>query len=219
MQTEPVHSNPSDQALVPLARGQAFQAKALLALMLAAFLALAGYVLYARGAFDTTQTLILVTDDSEGVVVGMDMTFAGFPLGRVSRVELAPDGRARIVIDIPKKNTQWLRQSSVFTVERNMIGAVRIRAYSGIMEDPVLEDGAERYLLRGDAFGEFQKLALPMQQLLEQLNQIAADAGKATKDLDLLRDDIEANLRKIDSMTDAISQKWPFAKNPEIKLP
>jgi phospholipid/cholesterol/gamma-HCH transport system substrate-binding protein len=43
----------------------------------------------------------------------------------------------------------------VFTVERNMIGAVRIRAYSGIMEDPVLEDGAERYLLRGDAIGEF----------------------------------------------------------------
>jgi phospholipid/cholesterol/gamma-HCH transport system substrate-binding protein len=203
----------------PLSRGQAFKARALLVFMLSALIALAGYVLYARGAFETTQTLVLITDDSEGVAVGMDMTFAGFPLGRVSRVELAPDGMARIVIDIPKKNSQWLRQSSVFTVERNMIGAVRIRAYSGIMEDPVLEDGAERQLLRGDAFGEFQKLALPMQQLLEKLNQIAADTGKATKDLDLLRDDIEANLRKIDTMTDTLGKKWPFAKNPEMKLP
>ena len=41
------------------------------------------YLLYARGVFEATQTLVLTTDDSEGVVVGMDMTFSGFPIGRV----------------------------------------------------------------------------------------------------------------------------------------
>ncbi|HAL38482.1 MAG TPA: mammalian cell entry protein, partial [Polaromonas sp.] len=35
------------------------------------------YVLYARGAFDATQRLVLIADDSEGVVVGMDLTFSG----------------------------------------------------------------------------------------------------------------------------------------------
>ena len=61
------------------------------------------YLLYARGAFEPTQTLVLTADDSEGVVVGMDMTFSGFPIGRVRRIELAEIGNARIVVDVPRK--------------------------------------------------------------------------------------------------------------------
>ena len=54
-------------------------------LMLAVLLFLGGavlYLLYARGAFEVTQELVLIADDSEGVVVGMDLTFSGFPIGR-----------------------------------------------------------------------------------------------------------------------------------------
>ena len=32
-----------------------------------------------RGAFEPTQRLVLIADDSEGVSVGMDMTFSAFP--------------------------------------------------------------------------------------------------------------------------------------------
>ena len=57
------------------------------------------YVMYARGLFESSQQLVLVSEDSEGVVVGMNMTFSGFPIGRVRRIELADDGKARIVVD------------------------------------------------------------------------------------------------------------------------
>jgi phospholipid/cholesterol/gamma-HCH transport system substrate-binding protein len=52
------------------------------------------------------------------VVVGMNMTFAGFAIGRVSRIELGDDGNARILVDVPTKDARWLRTSSVFTMER-----------------------------------------------------------------------------------------------------
>ncbi|HEX5389174.1 MAG TPA: MlaD family protein, partial [Burkholderiaceae bacterium] len=54
------------------------------------------YLLYARGAFEAHQTVVLVADDSEGVTVGMDLTFSGFPIGRVRRIELSKEGNARI---------------------------------------------------------------------------------------------------------------------------
>ena len=63
-------------------------------LLLLLVLLLAGsvlYVMYARGVFEATQRLVLVADDSEGVTVGMDMTFSGFPIGRVRRIELAEE--------------------------------------------------------------------------------------------------------------------------------
>ena len=128
------------------------------------------YLLYARGVFERTQTVVLLADDSEGVSVGMDVTFSGFPLGRVSGIELAPDGNARILVRVPSKDAHWLRTSSVFTMERSLVGGTRIRAYSGILTDPPLPDGAERTVLRGDATAEIPRLMNAARELLTVLD-------------------------------------------------
>lgn len=132
------------------------------------------YLLYARGAFERTQTVVLLADDSEGVSVGMDVTFSGFPLGRVSRIELAPDGNARIIVGVPRKDAHWLRTSSVFTMERSLVGGTRIRAFSGILTDPPLPDGAERTVLRGDATAEIPRLMNAARELLTNLQAMTA---------------------------------------------
>jgi phospholipid/cholesterol/gamma-HCH transport system substrate-binding protein len=170
----------SPQDAPPPVKNLEAKAVLLLVLMLALVLGSALYVLYARGAFERTQRLVLVSDDIEGVVVGMDMTFAGFAIGRVARVELGDDGNARILVDVPSKDARWLRTSSIFTMERSLVGGVRIRAYSGVLEDPPLEDGAERTVLRGDAAAEIPRLTASIRDLLENLNALTqSDAALA----------------------------------------
>ena len=132
------------------------------------------YLLYARGAFEPTQTLVLTADDSEGVVVGMDMTFSGFPIGRVRRIELAETGNARIVVDVAQKDAHWLRESSVFTLVRGVVGGTNIRAYSGILTDPPLPAGAVRPVLRGDATAEIPQLMASARELLGNLNALTS---------------------------------------------
>ena len=132
------------------------------------------YLLYARGAFEPTQTLVLTADDSEGVVVGMDMTFSGFPIGRVRRIELAETGNARIVVDVAQKDAHWLRESSVFPLVRGVVGGTNIRAYSGILTDPPLPAGAVRPVLRGDATAEIPQLMASARELLGNLNALTA---------------------------------------------
>jgi len=132
------------------------------------------YLAYARGAFESTQQLVLIAEDSEGVGVGMDMTFAGFPIGRVRRIELAPDGNARILVDVPVKDAHWLRQSSVFAIQRGVVGNTNIRAYSGVLTDPPLEDGAVRTVLRGDATAEIPRLMAEARQVLQNLSAMTA---------------------------------------------
>ena len=155
------------------------------ALLLALFVLLVGatvlYLMYARGAFESTQRLVLVAEDSEGVSVGMDMTFAGFPIGRVRRIELAPDANARIVIDVPTKDAHWLRTSSMFTLVRSLVGGATLRAYSGVPTDPPLPDGAERKVLIGDTAAELPRLVASARELLQNLAQLSAsDAALAT---------------------------------------
>jgi phospholipid/cholesterol/gamma-HCH transport system substrate-binding protein len=132
------------------------------------------YLMYARGVFEQTQRLVLLVDDSEGVRVGMDMTFSGFPIGRVRRVELSPEGTARILIDVPKKDAHWLRTSSMFTLVRGLVGGATLRAYSGVLADPPLPDGAERKVLVGDAAAELPIVVAAAKELIGNLTRLTA---------------------------------------------
>ena len=170
-----------------------FKAALLLAGLLALVIGVGLYLSYARGAFEATQQLVLLTDDSEGVVVGMDVTFAGFPIGRVRRTELADDGNVRILVDVPLKDARWLRTSSVFTLVRGLVGATNIRAYSGILADPPLPDGAVRTALRGDASAEIPKLMADARQLVQNLDELTSPGAP-----------INASLANLQAFTDKL---------------
>ena len=321
-----------------------FKAVLLLALVGIIIASFVGYVMVARGVFEKTQNLFLLSDDSDGIVVGMDLTFSGFPIGRVARIDLQDDGKVRIAVMVPAKDAKWLRTSSIFTMEKGVVGDTKIRAFSGVLTDPPIPNNAERTVLRGDSSSEIPRLmatarelldnlarmsgsdsslnnsignvatitgnlstklqgkyglmgtllggdaqALQVVKVLEQTNALLAKADQrlfgdkgvlqdtqasiqelnrllqdarnslkkvdavlveaektaveykgvavqaqgvasearalvgnvrsATTDLGLLRSEVDASLRKINSMVDDINRKWPFAKEREIKLP
>jgi phospholipid/cholesterol/gamma-HCH transport system substrate-binding protein len=169
---DPIDEPPADTT--PPVENLDRKARALLVGVALLIAACALYVLYARGAFERQQTLVLVAENSEGIVVGMDLTFAGFPIGRVNRIELGADGKARIVVAVPVKDAHWLRSSSVFTMEGNLVGSTKLRAFSNILEDPPLPDGAERTVLAGDASAEIPKLMAAVRDLVANLTTMTA---------------------------------------------
>lgn len=132
------------------------------------------YLLFARGFFEPKQQVILIADDSEGVLPGMDMTFSGFPIGRVRSVALGDSGNVRITVDVNRKDAKWLRTSSVFTIVRGLVGGTQLRAYSGVLADPPLPDDAERPVLRGDTNTEIQRVIGAARDVLDNLNEMTA---------------------------------------------
>lgn len=325
-QTPVQNSEPAAKASPRQVSHLEIKATALLLFTLALVVGAALYVMHARGFFDAKQTLYLIAEDAEGVSPGMDMTFSGFPIGRVREVGLSQDGRVRITVDVVEREAKWLRTSSVFTLVKGLVGGAQLRAYSGVLSDPALPDKAERPVLRGDANAEIQRVIGAARDLLDNLNemtsasselsrtianlqnfskklqgnqgalhavfgneedarklvqaieranallakadQIAAKADQqvfgqeglvnesratvrqlhalladarnsmkrvdavlteaqgvganlkaGTADLGALRQDVDANLRKIEDMINDLNRKWPFAKEREVNLP
>ena len=154
-----------------------FRVALLLAVTLVIAVGFVVYALYARGVFEAGQRLTLVADNAEGVTVRMDLTFAGFPIGTVRRITLNDAGKARIEIDVPRDDAKWLRTSSVFTIERGLVGGAKIRAYSGNLQDPPLPDGAVRPVLRGDTAEEVPQLVATARGILENMERLTGTGG------------------------------------------
>jgi len=160
-----------------------FRVALLLAVTLVIAVGFVVYALYARGVFEAVQRVTLVADNAEGVSVRMNLTFAGFPIGTVRRITLNDAGKARIEIDVPHDDAKWLRTSSVFTIERGLVGGAKIRAYSGNLQDPPLPDGAVRPVLRGDTAEEVPQLVATARGILENMERLTGAGGSVQSTL------------------------------------
>ncbi len=158
----------------PLIRNLEFKIGVLLAVTALLGGAFILYALHARGAFQETRALVLTTEDVEGVNVGMPISFSGFPIGQVSRLRLMDNGQVRVELAIPREDARWLRKSSVFTLEKSLVGGAKIKAHSSNLQDPPLEDGAVRPLYTGDATKDIP-------ELLEKVKSILANVDNMTK--------------------------------------
>jgi len=172
-----------EPGVTPLPRNLGVRVGMLLAFTILVVLAFVLYVLYARGVFEPTQRLVLITDDAEGVRVGMDLTFAGFPIGHVRRITLRDDGKVRIGVRILQRESHWLRATSVFTLELPLIGEAKLRAYTGNMNDPQLEHRAERPLLRGDTNAEIPRMIATLRAVLENVDRMTAASSPLQESL------------------------------------
>lgn len=141
------------------------------------------YVAYSRGVFQATQTLTLSVDSAEGIGVGMELTFRGFPVGRVRRISLGEDARARVVVAIPVQDAKWLRANSVFVMERSVVGTTRLRAFTSDLAAAALADGAVRELIRGDATEEVPQILANVHRVIEHLNMMTGPASALNQSL------------------------------------
>jgi len=178
-------SSASSAPFVP--RNLGIRVGMLLAFAITVAVALVVYVLHARGTFEEFQRLTLVTDNAEGVAPGMDLTFAGFPIGRVRRLSLNPDGTAGIHIRVPLDNARWLRATTVFTLEVGLVGGAKLRAYTSSLQDPPLPDRAQRPVLRGDTAQEIPKMVATLRNALENVDRMTEVDSSLDRSLANLR--------------------------------
>jgi phospholipid/cholesterol/gamma-HCH transport system substrate-binding protein len=167
----------------PLIKNLELKIGLLLALTALLVVAFVGYTLYARGAFQTTQSLVLTAPEAEGVSIGQSLTFSGFPLGEVKRLGLTPDGQVRIEVAIARDDAKWLRTSSVFSLEKSFVGGAKIKVVSPNLNDPQLPDGATRPLVTGDVSQEIPVLIARVKAILDNVQAMTDKDAPINKTL------------------------------------
>ncbi|MDO9225780.1 MAG: mammalian cell entry protein [Pseudomonadota bacterium] len=168
----------------PLIKNLEFKIGLLLALTVLLIAAFFAYALYARGAFQVSNKLILTAEDVEGVSIGMPISYSGFPIGKVSRLHLLDDGQIQIELAIPREDARWLRESSVFTLEKALVGGAKIKAHTTNLQDPPLADGAVRPLYTGDSTKDIPVLIAKVKNILANVETMTAAGAPINQTLD-----------------------------------
>jgi phospholipid/cholesterol/gamma-HCH transport system substrate-binding protein len=136
------------------------------------------YLMYARGWFERSVSFTLTTANAEGVTPGMPVTFSGMPIGQAKDIQLAGNGDVLVRITLPLKNTVWVRKTSVFTLDKPIVGNAKIRVSTPDMSGEPLEDGALRPLVSSDATKEIPGLVTKVQGILDNVQQLTRDGGE-----------------------------------------
>lgn len=171
-----------------------FKVGLVLLLMLVLATLFVGYLLHARGVFEKSRELTLITPDSSGVTTGMPVSLAGQPVGHVIRAYLTPEGKAAIVVQVREKNAHWLRQGSSFWLEKNLLGSATILVRGGKPDEPPL-DMARTHPLQEENIGQrlpaivesigalasnLEQMSRPDASLAQSLNHVAQISGSMT---------------------------------------
>ncbi len=81
--------------------------------------------------------------------------------------------------------------------------------------DNTRESLAQVRLMLNDAQSSLKKADI----LMTNAVAISADVKEGTQDIAKLRTEIDDAVRKANSLVNEINKKWPFARDPEVKLP
>jgi phospholipid/cholesterol/gamma-HCH transport system substrate-binding protein len=155
------------------------------------------YLLHARGYFEHTYRLQLAAASADGVAPGVPLVFSGIEIGSVTSLGLNDGGGIVIQLELPERNAKWLRQDSVYTLNKPFFGSTKISVDSGSLSGPSLPENSTMLLLTPDISKE-----IPL--LIEQVKTILANVEHLTR-----RDgDVNATLANLKTVTGRMTGEY-----------
>ena len=154
---------------------------ALTALLLGAAFLL--YLMYARGYFEHTYRLQLAAASADGVVPGMPLVFSGIVIGNVTSLGLNDGGGIVIQLELPQSQAKWLKQDSVYTLDKPLLGSPKISVDSGNLGGEPLPENSTMLLLTSDINKDIPLLIARVNAILANVEHITRKDGEVNASL------------------------------------
>ena len=146
----------------------------------AAFLA---YLMYARGYFENTYRLQLAAADADGVTPGMPLVFSGIQIGNVTSLGLNDGGGIVIQLELSESQAKWLKQDSIYTLDKPLLGSPKIRVDSGNLGGESLPENSTMLLLTPDINKEIPVLIDQVKTILANVEHLTRKDGEVNATL------------------------------------
>jgi phospholipid/cholesterol/gamma-HCH transport system substrate-binding protein len=146
----------------------------------------------------------LMAKSGEDITVGMPVVFSGFAIGRVTDMELSDSGAVLITVKIPEKRSKWLRENSMFVINKPLIGAARLVVSTPDLKSPPLSDET---IPEVTTVGDVNEVMRRITPILDYVIRIAANVETITAKISQPEGEVNLILRDVKEMTGRMAKK------------
>lgn len=148
------------------------------------------YIAYSKGFFSKEHAFTISSKSGEELTEGMAVYFSGFKIGRIENLELSDQGLVLVKIRIPDQHVKWIKSSSIFSINKPLIGSSKLIVTTPNLNSPALSPRDVPEIVRIDNIDETIKRVQPT---LEKVDKVVSNIEKIT-----------ANLAKKDSIIEMV---------------
>jgi phospholipid/cholesterol/gamma-HCH transport system substrate-binding protein len=151
-------------------------------LMFIALVAFFYFFIKEKGLLDAQYRYYFSVNSAESLSVGMPLKFSGFAMGRVDAISLKDDGSVEIVVLVNEENRKWMREDTLLTIKKPLIGAPYIVVDSKLQK-PLLEPNSTLKITRSDDINDIvAKMEPVVDKLITIINNIDTITSYLSKD-------------------------------------
>ena len=166
-------------------------------MMIAGFIV---FILVKKNVFTNHLYFTLSSSTGEGITEGMPLLFSGFEIGKVEKFELDNKGTVMVVVKVPEEHAHRINKSSVFTLERPLIGSSRfIVTTPNLTETPA--DG--NYVFETQMIDDINDVIKKLQPMVEKIDDIANNLKTLTDE----KSHLNKTLVHVEKITNDLAQK------------
>jgi phospholipid/cholesterol/gamma-HCH transport system substrate-binding protein len=174
------------------------------------------YLAYSKGFFSKEHAYTISSKSGEELEEGMPVYFSGFKIGRVEKLELSDKGLVLVKIRIPDQHVKWIKSSSVFSINKPLIGSSKLIVTTNNLNSPALSPQDIPEIVRIDDINDTIKRVQPT---LEKVDKVVANIERITANLADPRGDVNRILKNAEKLTANLAKKESVVEmvvgNPE----
>ena len=158
------------------------------------------FILIRKNVFTNHIYFTLSSSTGEGISEGMPLLFSGFEIGKVEKFELDNSGTVLVLIKVPEEHALRINKSSVFTLERPLIGSSRfIVTTPNFNETPADRD----YVFETKMVDDINEVIKKLQPMVETIDEIATNLKTLTDE----KSHLNKTLVHVEKITGDLAQK------------
>ena len=158
------------------------------------------FILVKKNVFTNHLYFTLSSATGEGISEGMPLLFSGFEIGKVEKFELDNKGTVLVIVKVPEEHAIRINKSSVFTLERPLIGSSRF-----IVTTPnIAETSADsNYIFETKTVDDINEVIKKLQPMVEKIDEIATNLKTLTDE----KSHLNKTLVHVEKITADLAQK------------
>jgi phospholipid/cholesterol/gamma-HCH transport system substrate-binding protein len=158
-----------------------------------------GYVMQKQGVFEKKFHYTLFAKSGADLIEGMPILYSGFEIGVVTKLTLTDEGKVEVIIEIPKHEQRWLKDGSVFYLNKPLIGSATIIVETPDLAAAELSESKHQTLETKDGINE---LIGKVQPVLDDLQGIVSNVNHITSK----ESDLSKTMHNVEQITAKLSQ-------------